>query len=404
MTTQRASGSSWRTVVAVLLLAFGATALHRADRDPIENYTQAIIADAIAVALFISEYRRKRRAKLIESRPSAPTAPEVEHQSAIQPTKKLVGKLTRFAARCVTPTSIIIVATLLLLASWIYPPWVGYGRYSSHDWTFIFDTHTGSMRIDVIRLLLIDLIIAVPAGLIAYGLSQSSTVKIVVVKIVAFALILVPAVALACLVGLAISKTGESKVWSDFQRSVEVANRRRLAESGDSKIQFNLGVFYHDGAGVPQDFEEAVKWYRKSADNGFPYAQNNLGVCYQLGQGVLKNYEEAAKWYRAAALQGHATAQNNLGICYELGEGIRKDYEEAYFWYILAAMGGNKDAAARRDLIEARLDPSLVAKTQRRAAEFVPQEQHAEATPHNEISDKSQARPTSSPAVPISSP
>ncbi|SRR6266849_4602880 len=87
MTTQRASGSSWRTVVAVLLIAFGATALHRADRDPIENYTQAIIADVIAVALFISEYRRKRRAKLIESRPSAPTAREVEHHEEQQAAK-----------------------------------------------------------------------------------------------------------------------------------------------------------------------------------------------------------------------------------------------------------------------------------------------------------------------------
>ena len=46
-----------------MLLAFGATALRRADRDPIENWTQAIVADAIALALFVSDFRRKRRAK-----------------------------------------------------------------------------------------------------------------------------------------------------------------------------------------------------------------------------------------------------------------------------------------------------------------------------------------------------
>jgi hypothetical protein len=65
MTTQRSSRSSWRIVVAVVLLAFGATALHRADRNPLENYTQAALADVIALALIVSHFRRKHRAERI---------------------------------------------------------------------------------------------------------------------------------------------------------------------------------------------------------------------------------------------------------------------------------------------------------------------------------------------------
>ena len=37
---------------------------------------------------------------------------------------------------------------------------------------------------------------------------------------------------------------------------------RPLAEQGWASAQFNLGVMYRNGQGVPQDYEEAVKWYQ----------------------------------------------------------------------------------------------------------------------------------------------
>ena len=43
---------------------------------------------------------------------------------------------------------------------------------------------------------------------------------------------------------------------------------------------------YVDGQGVPQDYEQAFKWYTKAAEQGYAQAQNNLGVCYQGGKGV----------------------------------------------------------------------------------------------------------------------
>ena len=41
-----------------------------------------------------------------------------------------------------------------------------------------------------------------------------------------------------------------------------------LAEQGNAKAQFNLGLMYNNGQGVPQDYKEAVKWYRLSAEQG----------------------------------------------------------------------------------------------------------------------------------------
>ena len=41
---------------------------------------------------------------------------------------------------------------------------------------------------------------------------------------------------------------------------------RALAEQGDTEEQFNLGVTYANGHGVPQDHAEAARWYRLAAD------------------------------------------------------------------------------------------------------------------------------------------
>ena len=36
---------------------------------------------------------------------------------------------------------------------------------------------------------------------------------------------------------------------------------RKAAEQGDGDAQFNLGLMYAKGKGVPQDYVEAYKWY-----------------------------------------------------------------------------------------------------------------------------------------------
>src|SRR5437660_1796183 len=79
---------------------------------------------------------------------------------------------------------------------------------------------------------------------------------------------------------------------------------RPLADQGDAQAQYNLGVMYDDGQGVPQNDAEAMKWYRKAAEQGEDRAQNNLASMYASGQGVPQNYAEAMKWFRRAADQG----------------------------------------------------------------------------------------------------
>ena len=39
-----------------------------------------------------------------------------------------------------------------------------------------------------------------------------------------------------------------------------------LAERGSAAAQFNVGMRYATGTGVPQDYAMAASWYRKAAD------------------------------------------------------------------------------------------------------------------------------------------
>ena len=86
-----------------------------------------------------------------------------------------------------------------------------------------------------------------------------------------------------------------------------------LAEQGDAKAQFNLGVMYDDGLGVKQDDFEAVKWYRKAAEQGNAHAQALLGFAYLLGKGVQFNKSLAKEWFGKACDNGRQSGCEYYG-------------------------------------------------------------------------------------------
>ncbi len=65
-----------------------------------------------------------------------------------------------------------------------------------------------------------------------------------------------------------------------------------------------------------QNYKEAYKWLKLSAQKNDTVAQYNLGVMYRDGLGVPKDYVEAVKWFRLAAEQGKASSQYNLALLY----------------------------------------------------------------------------------------
>lgn len=143
-----------------------------------------------------------------------------------------------------------------------------------------------------------------------------------------------------CVLGLCCANPvmAVSKTEFSFQATTTAARK------GDAAAQLKLGEMYDLGEGVPQDYKEAVKWYRLAAEQGNPAARFALAEMYKNGDGVPKDLDAAIKWYRLAAEQDYAMAQLLLGVLYESGTGVKANAGEAARWYRLAANGGEAHA------------------------------------------------------------
>ena len=94
-----------------------------------------------------------------------------------------------------------------------------------------------------------------------------------------------------------------------------------------------MGDAYFFGRTVPQNYQEAVTWYRTGAKEGNASAQLNLGIMYRNALGVEKDNAVAVIWYQKAVEQQHAGAQYALGAMHHFGQGVPKDYDKAVALY-----------------------------------------------------------------------
>jgi uncharacterized protein len=119
------------------------------------------------------------------------------------------------------------------------------------------------------------------------------------------------------------------------------------------------------------DYRLAAGLFYPLAQRGDARAQYNLGLLYASGLGVMQDYQAALKWHRMAATQGHAGAQNELAQIYAKGQGVQPDQVLAYVWYsvaIASSSGGSKNEITKdRDRAASRMTPEQIAKAQQMA-------------------------------------
>jgi TPR repeat protein len=118
---------------------------------------------------------------------------------------------------------------------------------------------------------------------------------------------------------------------------------RVRASTGNPRAAYDLGERYADGAGVEQDYQQAMKWFVQAADKGDASAQWKLGLGYLKGIGVPQDDNKAAGWFIRAANQAHIGAQMALSELYFNGRGVPRDYVRAYTWATIAAQTTNQD-------------------------------------------------------------
>jgi TPR repeat protein len=101
-----------------------------------------------------------------------------------------------------------------------------------------------------------------------------------------------------------------------------------------------VGSTYSHGIGVPQDYEMALRCYRRSAELGNVEALYNIATYYAVGRGVPADRAQALVWYHRAAAQGYAPAMNSLGVIYSSKFQGTPDYCEALKWFKKSAENG----------------------------------------------------------------
>ena len=82
-------------------------------------------------------------------------------------------------------------------------------------------------------------------------------------------------------------------------RDAAVIDALRLeAESGSAWAQFNLGVLYENGHGIPQDYSLAYVWYNIAAAQGHAKANENRdAVASKLDATSLAKAQKLSKEY-----------------------------------------------------------------------------------------------------------
>ena len=155
--------------------------------------------------------------------------------------------------------------------------------------------------------------------------------------------------------------------------AADFSQNQRLANQGNAAAQYNLGVMYYKGDGIPQNQSKAIEWFqraaaqghikaesnlkvmstnaaveilRKAANQGDQRAQYSLGLIYQTGESVHQDSAKAIDWYTKAANQGNAEAQAMLGGMYSEGEGVPQDYSKAAQWIEKSANQGRAKSQA----------------------------------------------------------
>jgi TPR repeat protein len=130
-----------------------------------------------------------------------------------------------------------------------------------------------------------------------------------------------------------------------------------------------------------KDYTAAVKEWRPLAEKGDAPSQFNLGLMYVDGLGVPQDYNQALSWFERSAQQDYAKAQLNLGAMYAGGKGVKRDYVQAYKWLNICAAKGEQKCVAQRDLVAQKLKPKQLTTAQRLASEFTPKQEPGKPEP-----------------------
>ena len=190
-------------------------------------------------------------------------------------------------------------------------------------------------------------------------------------------LMLVPAVIGGGILGWLIGKQ-----YNNYCRDKELTfeEQKKLADDGDAKMQFTVGMAYHLGQGTERDNEAAYTYFAKGSAQDEPQSLYCSGIYTMAGTTVEKDDAKAVEFFRRSAEGGLPNAQLQLAKCYMEGTGVEADQAEGAKWLEAASNKGSQEGKYR--LAEIKLHGVGIEKDEAAAIsllEELAQNNHGEA-------------------------
>ena len=150
-----------------------------------------------------------------------------------------------------------------------------------------------------------DFVDSVPCSIADFVETKTATELKKIVEEVGATVSLVPQTA-----DKAISKA--NKFYTDGKYAQAMELYMKVAQNGNPRAQYLVGVLYHNGKGCTTDYEEAYNWWKLAADQGYKDAVHYVGYCYEYGRGVAKNISKAKEYYSKSAAMGFEQSKESL--------------------------------------------------------------------------------------------
>lgn len=146
---------------------------------------------------------------------------------------------------------------------------------------------------------------------------------------------------------------------------------RELADANDVEGQYNLALFYWHGVGIPQNFDEAIRWTTLAGVRGHNKAASARRIMSKTLEPIV--VQKAMEWSRLRLIKmaegGDDAALVSVARSYSPDFGFANDVE-AYYWASLAFSAGKSEVRRQRDGLVSKIKQADLLKTQQKANEW----------------------------------
>ncbi len=120
---------------------------------------------------------------------------------------------------------------------------------------------------------------------------------------------------------------GEQK---DYEQGIKYL--KKSAKQKNTEAMLYLANIYIEGKIIEKSFVKGKKWLESAANEGDSKGLYELGKIYFEGKEVLQNYTKAFDYILHSAKLNNKDGQKLLSIMYKNGYGVKKDFGEGEMW------------------------------------------------------------------------